>query len=85
MSYYPEPESHIRDKLKVELDLSSYATKKELKQATGVDTFNLVYKSDLIGLKAEVDKLDINKLVKGCVHYIFASLFFKSKREHILN
>ena len=60
MSYYPEPESHIRDKLKVELDLSSYATKKELKQTTGVDTFNLVCKSDLIALKAEVDKLDIN-------------------------
>ena len=28
MSYYPEPDSHIRDKLKVELDLSNYATKK---------------------------------------------------------
>ena len=28
MSYYPEPESHIRDKVKVVLDLSNYATKK---------------------------------------------------------
>ena len=28
MSYYPEPESHIRDKGKLVLDLSSYATKK---------------------------------------------------------
>ena len=27
MSYYPEPESHIRDKVKVVLDLSNYATK----------------------------------------------------------
>ena len=27
MSYYPEPDSHIRDKLKIVLDLSNYATK----------------------------------------------------------
>ena len=28
MSYYPEPETYIRDKVKVVLDLSNYATKK---------------------------------------------------------
>ena len=28
MSYHPEPDSHIRDKVKVVLDLSNYATKK---------------------------------------------------------
>ena len=28
MSYYPDPDSHIRDKVKVVLDLSNYATKK---------------------------------------------------------
>ena len=28
MSYYPEPDSHIRDKVKVVLDLSNYVTKK---------------------------------------------------------
>ena len=28
MSYYPEPDSHICDKVKVVLDLSNYATKK---------------------------------------------------------
>ena len=27
MIYYPEPDSHIRNKIKVELDLSNYATK----------------------------------------------------------
>ena len=26
MSYYPEPDSHIRDKIKVVLDLSNHAT-----------------------------------------------------------
>ena len=28
MSYYPEQDSHIRDEVKVVLDLSNYATKK---------------------------------------------------------
>ena len=38
--YIPEPKSSGR-RLKVELDLSIYATKRELKNATGVDTPNL--------------------------------------------
>ena len=63
MNYYPQPVSHIRDKLKIVLELSSYATKKELKHATGLDIFDLATKKDFIALKAEVDKLDINKLV----------------------
>ena len=63
MSYYPEPDIHIRDKVKVVLDFSNYATKKELKDATDVDTTNVVAKGDFIALKAEVEKGDINKLV----------------------
>ena len=47
MSYYPEPDSHIRDKVKVVvLDLSNYATKNELDHATGVDTSDLADKKD---------------------------------------
>ena len=41
MSYYAEPDIHIRKKIKLELDLSNYATKKELEHETGVDTSNL--------------------------------------------
>ena len=52
MSYYPEPDSHISDKVKAVLDLSNYATKRELDHPT---------KKDFIALKVEVDKLDINK------------------------
>ena len=63
MSYYPEPNSHIRDKVKVVLVLSNYATKKELERATCIDTSHLAVKKDFIALKAEVDKLGINKLV----------------------
>ena len=44
MSYYPEPDTHIRDKVKVVLDLSNYATENELNHATGVDTSDLAAK-----------------------------------------
>ena len=48
MSYYPETDSHIRDKVKVVLDLSNYATKKELEHATGIDTSDLTAKKILL-------------------------------------
>ena len=60
MDHYPEPDSHIRDKVKVVLGLPIYATKKELEHAAGADTSNLAAKSDIIALKAEDDKLEIN-------------------------
>ena len=63
MSYYPEPDSHIRNKIKIELDLSNYTTKKELEHATGIDTSDLAAKKDFMALKAEVGKLNIVKLV----------------------
>ena len=34
MNYYPEPDSDVRDKVKAVLDLSNYATKKELDHPT---------------------------------------------------
>ena len=63
MTYYPEPGSRIRDKVKVVLHLTNYATKKELDHAAGVNASDLASKNDFIILKAEADKLDINKLV----------------------
>ena len=62
MSYYPEPDSHIRDKLTVLPDLSNRVTEKEVEHATGVDASDLVAKKDFTDLKAEVDKLNIAKL-----------------------
>ena len=44
MSYYPEPDSHIKYKVKVARDLSNYATKKKLKHATGLETSDLAAK-----------------------------------------
>lgn len=40
MSYYLEPDSHIRDHIKVRLHLSNYATNKELKYVAGFDISN---------------------------------------------
>ena len=64
MSFYPEPDSHIRHKVKIVLDLPNYATKKELDHATGVDTSDLAAKKDFIAWKAKVDMSEINELVK---------------------
>ena len=47
---------------KVELDLSNYETKADLKEATGVDMSNLTAKPDLTSLKAEADKIGIGDL-----------------------
>ena len=43
--------------------MSDYATKDDLKNATAIDTSKLATKSDLVSLKAERDKLDIEKFV----------------------
>ena len=48
--------------VKVELDLSDYATKSDFKNATGVDASNFAKKINLANLKSDVDKLDIDKL-----------------------
>ena len=37
-SHFPEPYTRIKNKINVELDLSDYAAKSNLKSATGIDT-----------------------------------------------
>ena len=59
--YFPEPKS-LGGKVKVELDLSNYATKTDLKNATGIDTSSFAKKVDLANLKSDVNELDIDKL-----------------------
>ena len=56
MSYLPELYSHTKNKIKIELDLSRYATNSDLKSITGINKSKFTKKSDL------VDKLDIDKL-----------------------
>ena len=45
----------INNKVKEVLDLSNYATKIELEDATDIDTSNLILKRDFIDVKAEID------------------------------
>ena len=59
--YFPETKSSGK-KVKVELDLSNYATKTNLKNATGVDTWNFSKKLDLANLKSNIEKLHIDQL-----------------------
>ena len=59
--YFPKPKSS-GGRVKVELVLSNYATKADLKNSTGVDTWNFTKKTDLANLKSDVDKLDNDKL-----------------------
>ena len=59
--YFPKPKS-LGANVKFELDLSNYATKSDLKNATGVDTSDFAKKTDLANLTSDVDKLDVDKL-----------------------
>ena len=62
MSHFPEPNHHNKNEIKVELELSNYVTKSDLKNPTVVDTSTFAKKIDLASLKSTADKLDIGKL-----------------------
>ena len=61
-SIFPTPLSDYEN-IKVNIDLTNYATKKDINDITHVDTSNFALKTNLANLKTEVDKLDIDKLV----------------------
>ena len=61
MNIFQNPK-FLEANVKVELDLSNYETKTDLKNATGVDILDFVKKTDLANLKLDLDKLDIDKL-----------------------
>ena len=48
--------------LKVELDLTNYATKDDVKNITHVDVSSYATKTNLAALKTETDKIDTDKL-----------------------
>ena len=60
--YFPKPNKSFGRNINVKVDLSGYATKADLKNATGIDTTKFEAKSDLVSLKEEVDKIDIDRL-----------------------
>ena len=42
--------------------MSSYATKTDIKNILHIDTLSFALKTNLVGLKSEIDKLDTDKL-----------------------
>ena len=60
--YFPKPYEPFVGDINVKVDLSNYATKDDLKNATGVDTSKCAEKFDLAIVKSNVYKLDIDKL-----------------------
>ena len=48
--------------MKVELDLTNYATKDDVKNITHADISSYATKTNLAALKTEVDKIDADKL-----------------------
>ena len=59
--YYP-PYKSSSNNITVELDLTNYATKTDLKNITHTDVSGFASKTNLAALKTEVDKIDVDKL-----------------------
>ena len=60
-TYYP-PYKSSSQTIKVELDLSNYATKNYINDITHVDVSGFTSKTNLAALKTEIDKIDLDKL-----------------------
>ena len=60
---FPKPFRSFGGYISVKVDISNYKTKTDLKNITHIDTSRFALKTNLTGLKIEVDKLDMDKLV----------------------
>ena len=60
--YLPQLYEPFGGDINIKVNFFNYATKLDLKNATGLDTYKLTTKSELASLKAEVDKIDVGKL-----------------------
>ena len=58
--YFPKPYEPFGKEINVKTDLSSYATKTDLKNVTHGDVSSFALKSNLASFKTEVDKLDVD-------------------------
>ena len=55
LTYFPEPYTDTKQKMKFELDFYNYATKSGWKSRTGFDTTKIAKKVDLACLKSNID------------------------------
>ena len=69
--YFPEPYEPFGEDIIINVYLSNYATKTDIKNISHIDTSSFVLKPNLPNLKTEIDKLDVDKLA--------AVLFYLSK------
>ena len=60
--YFPKPCEPFGEDINVKVNLSNYVTKSDLKNTSVIDASKLAAKSDLVSLRIEVDKIDIDKL-----------------------
>ena len=60
--YFPKPYEPFGGDINAKVDLSNYVTKTDVKKLIHVDNSSFTLKTNLAGLKTEVDKLDIDKL-----------------------
>ena len=61
--YFPKPYKPFGGDINVNVDLSNYVTKADIKNISHADTSNFALKTNLSDLKTKVDKLDIDKVV----------------------
>ena len=59
IQYFPKPFRNFRENINAKVDLSDYATKKNV---TPIDASRSALKKNSTSLKTAVDKLDIDKL-----------------------
>ena len=62
MTTYYQPYKSSSNNIKVELDLTNYATKTDLKNIAHTDVSSFTSKTNLSALKTEVDKIEVDKL-----------------------
>ena len=62
MSKYFPSYNNSSENIEVELDLSNYATKKDIKDITHIDASGFASKTNLAALNTGVDKIDTDKL-----------------------
>ena len=60
--YFPKPYEPFGEDINVKVDLSNYATKRDIKNISHIDTWSFALNTNLASLKTKVDKLDIDKL-----------------------
>ena len=65
--YFPTPYEPFGRDINVKVDLSNYATKKNIKNISHIDISSFSLKSNLASLKTKIEKLDIDKLVPAPV------------------